>query len=252
MSIRPLYKSIPPFMAIDNGFGFQGVVMYDDAEDKVQCHICGAWFGNLGQHVKRAHDIECDEYKINHGLSLRTAMCSKKISAAHRKSGLRLYASKASGLIRASKKNKKRRRLMAMNQVNRQKPNTSIQSKNARALCDLQIRARYEVVKKIAGRVPVHSDFKKHDPKLYGTCLMRFGSTNGFRKWLHEKPLEGHEYATIPNLELIAALRKRSHEVDGRIKTKHFLHANNGYPHLTVFYRAFGSWSNALRMAGLK
>lgn len=39
--IKPLYKAQAPFMEVKRGYGYQGVVMYDDAEDKVQCHICG-------------------------------------------------------------------------------------------------------------------------------------------------------------------------------------------------------------------
>lgn len=249
--IRPLYKAQAPFMEASRGFGYQGVVMYDDDEDKVQCHICGGWFGNLGQHTKRAHDVQVDDYKMEYGLSLRTALCSKKISAAHRKSGLRLYASKASGLIRASKKNLKRRRRMALNQINRQPPNSSMQVKNARALCDLQIRGRYEVVKKISGRCPTHGDFMKHDPQLYGAACARYGSPNKFRKWLGEKPLTKNEYSTIPDIDLIAALRRKRNIV-GTPGVKHFKSSGGGYPHFTVFYRAFGSWANALRMAGIK
>lgn len=249
--IKPLYKAQAPFMEVKNGHGYQGVVMYDDAEDKVQCHICGAWFANLGQHTKRAHDVQVDDYKLEYGLSLRTALCSKKISAAHRKSGLRTYASRASGLIRASKKNRARRRVKALSQVNRQAPNSSMQVKNSRGLCDLQIRARYAVVKKIVGRIPTHGDFLKYDPKLYGTACVRYGSPNGFRKFLGERQLTHNEYSTIPDINLIAALRKKA-KIVGRVKVKHFNKSNGIYPHYTVFYRAFGSWANTLRMAGLK
>lgn len=249
--IKPLYKAQEPFMKVKRGYGYQGVVMYDDAEDKVQCHICGAWFANLGQHTKRAHEMQIDGYKMEYGLSLRTALCSKKISAAHRKTGLRLYAKKASGLIRASKLNRTRRTVKAKNQVNRQDPNSSMQAKNYRGLCDLQIRARYEVVKKIVGRIPTSGDFIKHDAKLYGAACARYGSPNGFRKWLGENPLTNNEYQTIPDISLIAALRKKADSV-GRVRVHHFKKATKGFPHFTVFYRAFGSWSNALRMAGLK
>ena len=246
--IKPLYKAQAPFMEVKRGYGYQGVVMYDDAEDKVQCHICGNWFASLGQHTKRTHGIKCDDYKLEYGLSLRTALCSKKISAAHRKSGLKTYASNYSGLIRASKRNRARRRCIALKQVNRQNPSSSMQFKNSRALCDLQIKSRYEVVKKISGRVPTHGDFMKHDPKLYGTACARYGTPNKFRKWLGENPITSNEYTTIPDIDLIAALRKKA-SVVGTPKVKHF---TKGTPNFTVFYRAFGSWSNALRMAGLK
>ena len=35
--IRPLYKSVEPFMEVPMGHGFLGVVMYDEDDDKVQC-----------------------------------------------------------------------------------------------------------------------------------------------------------------------------------------------------------------------
>jgi hypothetical protein len=115
----------------------------------------------------------------------------------------------------------------------------------------LQIKGRYEVVKKIVGRIPTYGDFMKHDPKLYGAACSRYGTTNKFRKWLGENTLTKHEYASIPDIELIAAMRRKA-AIVGRLRTKHFKYSGDGYPHVTVFYRAFGSWSNALRMAGLK
>ena len=47
--IKPLYKAQAPFMEVKRGYGYQGVVMYDDAEDKVQCHICGGGVMLSGQ-----------------------------------------------------------------------------------------------------------------------------------------------------------------------------------------------------------
>ena len=61
--IRPLYKVHEPFMDVTSGFGHLGVVMYDDENDSIQCHICGVWVKMLAQHARMAHGIKSEQYR---------------------------------------------------------------------------------------------------------------------------------------------------------------------------------------------
>lgn len=242
--IRPLYKSIAPFMDVKSGYGYLGVVMYDEDEDKVQCHICGKWFSALGLHVKSAHKTEVDNYKMDHGLSLRTALCSKSLSRSHSKSGLRLYASKKSKLTRGTLG--KRRHSTETPKIYYME---TIQAQNARGLCDLQVQGRYDVLKKMVGREPTYGDYQKHDSKLWATMCARYGTINKFRKYIGGTEMNNSAWRTLPDTTLIAALRSTASRLKRIPKTQDF---QNNHPNTATFYRHFGSWSNALRMAGLK
>lgn len=239
--IRPLYKALEPFMNVKKGFGYLGVVMYDEQDDKVQCHVCGSWFSSIGLHIKKAHNVTPDDYKMEYGLSLRTALCSKALSRAHSKSATELYQSKARTLTRGTKGRRRR--------IPKRYYTQTIQAKNSRSLCDLQIQGRYDVLKKIVGREPVFSDYQKHDHKLYATMCARYGSINKFREFMGGTQMNNSEWRELPNTTLIAALRHTASKLHRAPKTKDF---QNSRPNTATFYRHFGSWSNALRMAGLK
>jgi predicted transcriptional regulator len=43
---------------------------YDPIEDKVQCHLCGRWYRQLGVHLRR-HGLTADEYRREIGLRPR-------------------------------------------------------------------------------------------------------------------------------------------------------------------------------------
>lgn len=46
---------------------------------KVQCHICGNWFGSLWGHLRK-HRINSDSYRAYFGLSCTRPLCSQMIS----------------------------------------------------------------------------------------------------------------------------------------------------------------------------
>lgn len=245
--IRPLYKAREPFMEVKRGYGYQGVVMYDDAEDKVQCHICGAWFAHLGHHVSVTHDESAEDYKIEYGLSLGAALCSKSISEFRSKVGRRNFRN---GLFipKTCKKGVRRK-------LPRIRPNASVQTKNKFGLCDLQIMARYEVVKNICGRIPMDGDFRKHDKRLFQSMKARHGTLNAFRKHIGEQTLTREQAVklySVPRIKLIAALRAFAHKHGKRPTARHFDRVGHNGPCRTTFYREFGSWDNALHSAGLK
>lgn len=48
--------------------------MLVDDGDKVECHVCGAWFRSLGHHVWRTHNLTADEYRAIFGLAASTGL----------------------------------------------------------------------------------------------------------------------------------------------------------------------------------
>lgn len=245
--IRPLYKAQAPFMEVARGSGFQGVIMYDDAEDKVQCHICGKYYSLLGKHVSATHNMTTEDYKIEYGLSLGVALCGTGISSLRSKLGRKLFAD---GKFQMKKCIRGVRRKLP-----RRKPNSSVQTRNKFGLCDLQIAGRYEVVKRIVGRIPMDGDFKKYDRKLWTTMKARHGTLNAFRKHIGENTLtrkQAVQVYSIPKLELIATLRAYAKKYNRRPTARYFDSSGHDGPCRTTFYKEFGSWDNALHSAGLK
>lgn len=239
--IRPLYKAQAPFMEVKRGYGYQGVVMYDDAEDKVQCHICGNWFENVGQHSAIAHQLKAEDYKLSFGLTLSTALCGRKKSKRDREIGLSRREHFNSVRNVWTKTHRPRRR------KNYIPPHGSMRAKNRKGLCDLQIRSRYEVVKSIVGKDPSRDDFQKYDKQLE-SWFSRNGGLNKYKKSIGVKNWENG--LRTPDIELIAALRKMAKEKKRVPYTTDF--NKPGRPHFQTMLNHFGSWANTLRMAGLK
>jgi transposase-like protein len=62
-------------------FGQLGQVAHDEAEDKVQCHLCGGWFRAFGgSHLRRKHGWTLAQYRVAFQLSTRTPTVSAGVS----------------------------------------------------------------------------------------------------------------------------------------------------------------------------
>ena len=48
-------------------------VLLDDS-DRVQCHVCGNWYANLGPHTYQAHGLTANEYRQAFGLMQATKL----------------------------------------------------------------------------------------------------------------------------------------------------------------------------------
>jgi predicted flap endonuclease-1-like 5' DNA nuclease len=61
-------------------------VLADDGE-RVQCHLCGAFFGNLGGHVSQVHGVSPEDYKRSFGLNATTGLIGPALRAARQREG---------------------------------------------------------------------------------------------------------------------------------------------------------------------
>lgn len=241
--IRPLYKAHEPFMEAPAAYGFLGVIMYDDKEDKVQCHVCGGWYRHVGSHAHVTHKISGEDYKDRFGLTRKIALCSMAVS---KKRAAVMNNLRSSGRMppckRMSKSFYKRRKY--------RNGQATVSFKNRNGLCDLQMFTRYEVVKNIVGREPTCNDLRKYDSSLMGVIGNR-GTLNEYKESIG-KPTRARARPSIPDIELVAQLRKWAKENNNRPRSCDFLIKKNGYASRTVFQEHFGSWNNALRIAGIK
>lgn len=244
--IKTLYKAEEPFMEVKNGHGYQGVLMYDDIEDKVQCHICGLWFNHVGLHASKRHKVSGDDYKITYGLSLGTGLCSIGLSNQRR---IATEKAIARGEIRQdiASQSVKHGQFRERSKKRRQNGAKIMQWKNTYGLCDLQIVNRYNIVKSIVGHEPFMSEIIQYDKKLYHSGIVpRYGNLENFKNKLMILAVKLPPLNRIESTDLIASLRKFANENKRTPKVTDFA------PRHKAFYRAFGSWSNALRTAGVK
>lgn len=61
-------------------------VLADDGE-RVQCHLCGEFYGNLGGHVSQVHGWTPDDYKARFGLNATTGLIGPSLRAARQQEG---------------------------------------------------------------------------------------------------------------------------------------------------------------------
>lgn len=74
-----------PRVGSPSGHGRYGILDTDGG--RVLCHECGGWYRSVGSHVARTHDMTAREYKIRHGLPLRSQLMAPDIVDGHRKRG---------------------------------------------------------------------------------------------------------------------------------------------------------------------
>ena len=71
-----------PYLPIPDGYGYYGVLLQNgkgEEADKVQCHICGKWFGALGAHVIMTHGYDsATAYKDDIGFMRGTALVPER------------------------------------------------------------------------------------------------------------------------------------------------------------------------------
>lgn len=244
--IETLFKCEPPIEKLNNGYGYNGVLLRNKVTDTLQCHICGKWFAALNLHVDRKHKVTCVDYRDTYQLPFNFPLVSRAISRAHsdnanRPASLEILAKHRDPLkarIFSPNGNKKRWKYIYHRLGN----------DNIVGACPEQLRRRYLMVADIVGRDPSFRDILKHDVKMtkfiqnrYGT-LNKFRKANGFHVIKSNRPLNG-----ISDDECLSALRK-FHKRYGHIPTaRDFRYA---FPTTKTFIDHFGSWNRAIKMAG--
>ena len=251
--IRPLFKAHEPFMEVQHGFGYLGVVMYDDKTDLLQCHLCGKWFAMLLRHVGKTHKMQAQDYRDKFSLPIAGGLVSKTMSEKMSRSASRPERLAALDKVRPIWASQGRC-------VSRRKERIAIRSKiglnrlarkNQFGLCPKQMRARYEIVKLTVQKDPSSDDIRRHDFTLWAAIKKHHGwnnwkKENGLRLWKKGDSLEFGPLEILAKLRLFA---KRHRRKPTTIDMRRHRGELPGYCQVT---RAFGSVLNAYASAGLR
>jgi len=191
-----LYNYKEPFMPFENGYGYQGVLLYDELDGSVQCHLCGKWFQSLGHHVNRVHAIKSSAYKTMVGLNQTTALISEKLREKIIESTKHTLQARLANLALPKKKQEK------YNTKNTR------QRQNKTGNCPMQLLDRIKQKALELGRTPTALELEKTVAKK--TIVMVFGSMeNAIRLagLVPRKKGEGVTYKTYTKEEIIEILK---------------------------------------------
>ena len=251
-SVYPLYKDVmhEPYMEAEKGHkGYQGVVLYNEEKDKVQCAICGEWFEQLGQHVN-SHKMKADEYRRTFGLGSKVALCtptvSKKLSDNVSPEMKEFIKKRGAEILKAMPEEKKvlnRKRIL---QYRRE----AIGFKNLTGLCRAQIEARLLVIRDIVKKGTIEEltmgEIRKYDISLAAHFQNKYKTVDEIVKKVGLTPGTRDKYTEV---ELISQLRSWVFN-NKRIPTAKDLSTAH-LPKWETYRRYFGSWRRAKEMAGL-
>jgi len=165
-----LYNYKEPFMPFSNGYGYEGVLLFDGQSDKIQCHFCGDWFEAMGNHLHREHNMLASAYKEKVGLRQTTALVSETLRAKMIANGLdkRLQNLRAGGKKTQEVKDKIRNTMK----------NVVRETENETGTCPKQLIDRLKKLAAKLGRTPTEREchFKESLQRVYGTfkeaCLV--------------------------------------------------------------------------------
>ena len=161
-----LYDYKEPFMKFEDGYGFEGALLFDGVSDKVQCHLCGKWYDFLGSHIPQEHKMKTREYKEMVGLRQSTALVSEGLREKLVRNGmdkrLRNLCNNQGKKMSEETKEKIRQTLK----------NKTRETENSNATCPAQLLDRLvKLTEKNGGVVPKSDDIPFHPllVKTYGS-----------------------------------------------------------------------------------
>lgn len=159
------YNYKEPLMKFDSGYGFVGALVFDGKSDKIQCHFCGQWFEQLGNHIKKEHAINAEQYKTRVGLNKTTALINEKYRAKLIANGLKLRIKNLQNMKGRTRSLETRRKIAETLRENRD------EQKNLRGTCPEQLLERYNNLWQKLGRTP-----KVKEITFYEALIKTYGS----------------------------------------------------------------------------
>jgi len=236
-----------------SGFSLKGALEYDDKSDLIRCHECGNWYKALATHLDRSHKMNTLKYKLRHCLLPRTALIAEKTRAKL------IHANRTEFRTNILRKVWFRKTENGGNKGSRYPGGDRLKIKdkfrflpteelNKRRICPEQV---VELVKKVAaavGRTPTTKELHEHGfRKSY--IKYYYGGIGGVCKIAGiqvGKPGARKMYRREQLIQFLKLFFKNHGRTPSRSDCRRGI-----LPSTTMFYREFGSWNAALRLAGL-
>ena len=173
-----------PLREVEDGYGYIGTLAQTEDGEKVQCHICGELFYNLGSHIHSTHGMKAKEYREKFQLNKRTPLCSDKASEEYKKRAMAIWNNLSPDEQLAKIESMKQ----AAAQATKVGRTWTLEELNKYGMCPDQLVDKIRMLGEELGRSPTAQDFSaKHNHRFMSVIVRTFGS------WNNAKELAGYE-----------------------------------------------------------
>lgn len=247
---RPINdKMQAPFMEVEKGFGFQGTLLYDDIEDKIQCHECGEWLTSLSHSHLTKHRLSARAYKEKYELNYSTALCIPSISEGRSESSefKHKLLFETIGEEEMKKHLQKMAKRGALERRRRKNFRLTVEMMNRYGTCPKQLEERFIQIIERLGHTPTFDELRKEDASLLSVLYRRFKNyTNALAYFgLKSKKKVNIKSYGMKNIKL--AIQKW---VDDNKRLPNPRDTKVGFlPDYMTIQKYFGNWKKARKFA---
>jgi hypothetical protein len=239
------YNYKEPLMKFTEGYGFMGALVFDGKTDQIQCHLCGEWFGSLGHHLAREHNMKASAYKEKVGLLQTTALVSESARAKMIANGLE---KRKRNLIPGKKKTQEEKdKISRTLRENAEKA----EGMNLKGTCPAQIIDRMQKIAQEKGDKLKMKDFKT---SLCDLAKKTYGSVKeackiaGINYREPGKTLKNDLVKPEERRESLLEDLRRFERINGRRPSTSDT-KRNLVPSWNTYRKHFGSWKKAYKLA---
>lgn len=242
------YEEKAPFMP--SGVSVLGAIEYDEDRDLVRCHECGEWLEIISQHALTLHKISPRDYKIKHGLRLKTSLASRRV--AQRRSEVLKEINRERGGVPVQISAAVRHQAISQlkNRPRKKRLPNRWEERNERGSCHAQIIFRIQQISAKLGHTPTHSELKSNG--LLPDSIRQAFRVTSLNKVIQMAGLtpnlkgKAFSYSGETIIELFQVFQVRK----GREPRTEDL-GKNGLPSFNTVSRHFGSLEMARKQAGM-
>lgn len=165
-----------PLRKPKQGYGYMGVLLYDNSTGLIQCHVCGEFFKAIRQSHLLNHNTTINEYRKDYGILQSTALVSEETRSKCILAGqkgfdkLNILNHSIDGIEKA----KQRAKELSVKNKGRK---IAVEGRNKTGTCPDQLLDKIKLVAKKLGKAPSKKDFKNSEyGKHLGSIYYTFGS----------------------------------------------------------------------------
>lgn len=229
-----LYRNYKePLKKVEQGYGYYGTVATDDTGNRLQCHICGELFEQLGPHIFQSHGMKVADYKLKFQLNRTTSLVGEDV----RRKLIKNYQNYSQAVADTLKKGRSAPKTKRDNKWR-------LEQKNILGTCPDQLLDKIKKLSIRLGHTPSNGEFRRFYKGKYSTSILNtFGTWNAAIELAGLARNEGSKYSD----EVLLSFLQNFYQQHNRVPTTSDFNRNY-LPSSRLYIYRFGSLNQA-RMA---